>query len=167
MGRARWRLLCSGLCHVLAGHHANIETPGPLGQQVCALSMRCIRSSINSWISPDVQVSYRPRTALTVHASQMKGNGVIAGGYWRINVAISSLVLKGFPTFMNCGWYLFPQGEKEVPSNSYPISLNRQKWESPGVMYPSQPTQMFNLVPNPLWRSYFGRWVHSIITVRF
>jgi hypothetical protein len=37
--------------------------------------------------------------------------------------------LKDFPTVMHYGWYLLPQGEKEVPSKSYLISLNRQKWE--------------------------------------
>jgi hypothetical protein len=73
--------------------------------QVCAISMRRIRSSINSWISLDVQVSSRPRTALTVHASQMKGKRVMTGGYWIPNVALTSLVLKGFPTFMHYGWY--------------------------------------------------------------
>jgi hypothetical protein len=86
-------------------------------------------SRINSCISPDVQVSSRPRTALTVHASQMKGKGVMSGGYWRPNVALTSLVLKGFNTFMHSGWYLSPQGDKEVPYNACPISLNRQKWE--------------------------------------
>jgi hypothetical protein len=73
--------------------------------QACAISMRHIRSSINSCISPDVQVISRPRTALTVHASQMKGKRVIAGGYWSPNVALTSLVLKDFPTFMHSGWY--------------------------------------------------------------
>jgi hypothetical protein len=101
--------------------------------QACAISIRRICSSIKSCISPDVQVSSHPRMALTVHASQMKGKRVIAGGYWSPNVALTSLVLKRFPTFMHSGWYLFPQGEKEVPYNSYPISLNRQN-----VNYPQE-----------------------------
>jgi hypothetical protein len=73
--------------------------------QACAMSMRHIRSSIKSCISPDVQVSSHLRTALTVHASQMKGKLVIDGGYWSANVALISLVCKGFPTFMHYGWY--------------------------------------------------------------
>jgi hypothetical protein len=85
--------------------------------QACAISTRRIRSSINSCISPDVQVSSRPRMALMVHALQMKGKRVINGGYWRPNVALTILFLKGFPTFMHSGWYCLPQGEKEVPSN--------------------------------------------------
>jgi hypothetical protein len=59
--------------------------------QACTISM-----SIKSWISPDVQVSSLPRTALTVHDSQIKVKWVMAGGYWRPSVALSSLVLKGF-----------------------------------------------------------------------
>jgi hypothetical protein len=73
--------------------------------QACVISTRRIRSSINSWISPDVQVSSRPRTALMVHASQMKGKRIMAGGYWIPNVAITGLVLKSFHTFMHSGWY--------------------------------------------------------------
>jgi hypothetical protein len=73
--------------------------------QACAISTRRIRSSINSCISPDVQVSSRPRTALTVLASQMKGKRAMAGGYWRPNLALTSLVLKGFTTVMHSGWY--------------------------------------------------------------
>jgi hypothetical protein len=95
--------------------------------QACAILTRRISSSINSWISTEVQVTFRPRTAQMVHAWQMKGKPVMAGGYWIPDVALTSLVLKGFPTS----------------------------------------TQMFNLVPNPLWRSHFGRCVHSIVTVRF
>jgi hypothetical protein len=41
--------------------------------QMGFLSTRRVRSSIKSYIPPDVQVRSRPRTALTVHASQMKG----------------------------------------------------------------------------------------------
>jgi hypothetical protein len=73
--------------------------------QACAILMRRIRSSIKSCISPDVQVSFRPKTDLTVHASQMKGKRVIVGGYWIPNVALTSIVLKGFPIFMHSGWY--------------------------------------------------------------
>jgi hypothetical protein len=73
--------------------------------QACAISTRRIHSSIKSCISPDVQVNSCPRTALTVHASQMKGKRVIAGGYWSPNVALTSLVFKGFPTCMHSGWY--------------------------------------------------------------
>jgi hypothetical protein len=73
--------------------------------KACAISMKRIRSSIKSCIPPDVQVSSSPRTALTVHASQMKGKRVIAGGYWSPNVALTSPVLKGVPTFMHSGWY--------------------------------------------------------------
>jgi hypothetical protein len=53
--------------------------------QVCAISTRRIHLSINIWISPDVQVSSCPRTALMVHDSQMKGKRVMAGGHCRPN----------------------------------------------------------------------------------
>jgi hypothetical protein len=71
--------------------------------QARAISMRCIRSSIKSCISPDVQVSSRPRTALMVHASQMKGKQVIVGGYWIPSVTLTSLVLKVFPHVCTLG----------------------------------------------------------------
>jgi hypothetical protein len=49
--------------------HCNVNESQP-----CAISMMRIRSSIKICISPGVQVSPRPGTALPIHASQMKEN---------------------------------------------------------------------------------------------
>jgi hypothetical protein len=93
-------------CPKLLSRPRNLDVPCSVDEaQARAISMRRIRSSINSCISMDFQVSSRLRMALMVHASQMKGKRVMDGGYWRPNVALTSLVLKDFTTFMHSGWY--------------------------------------------------------------
>jgi hypothetical protein len=68
-------------CPKLMSRPMYLDVPCKVDEsQACAMLMRRIRSSIKICISPDVQVSSRPRTALTVHASQMKGKRVIVGG---------------------------------------------------------------------------------------
>jgi hypothetical protein len=89
--------------------------------------MRRIRLSINNWMLPDVQVSSHPRTARMVHDSQLKGKRFMAGGYCRPSVARTSLVLKGFPTFIHYGWYWLPHGEKGTPYTLYPVSFSKDK----------------------------------------
>jgi hypothetical protein len=113
-----WDLGKSSMPYVypkLLSRSSNSDVPCNFEEaQACAIFMKRIRSSIKSCISPDVQVSSRPRTALTVHALKMKRKRFIAGGYLSPNVDLTSFVLKGFPTFMQSGWYLFPQGEKKI-----------------------------------------------------
>jgi hypothetical protein len=71
--------------------------------QACAISMRRIRSSINSCTSPDIQVSSRPRTDMTVHASKMKGERVMAGGVGYPMWPSPVLSLRFFSHLFNMG----------------------------------------------------------------
>jgi hypothetical protein len=75
---------------------------------------------------------------------------------------------EGFPIFYTFRVVLVPTRGKRESSQ---FIANLPKKTKVRLIFridiPLKPTQMFNLVPNALWRSNFGIMVHSIVTVRF